>query len=212
MNLSKNLATYKEVDTKYYNGASETIVNFVETAGTIALAKNTSDSYGLINITSSNVTGLIAFRDSDSNATNTDAYGLDGYIVMLRSDGTYHLYDTKGNEITEKIDTKNEIVDYKGNYILVKSSNNYLIYNVDGSIASSEYKYIYMEDSYYITVDSSNKVGVFTYDSDTNLAENLNIVVDEDSVSKIEYGTSRGVLLISYTYEGSTHSISINLG
>ena len=212
LNLSKNLATYKEVDTKYYNGASETIVNFVETAGTIALAKNTSDSYGLINITSSNVTGLIAFRDSDSNATNTDAYGLDGYIVMLRSDGTYHLYDTKGNEITEKIDTKNEIVDYKGNYILVKSSNNYLIYNVDGSIASSEYKYIYMEDSYYITVDSSNKVGVFTYDSDTNLAENLNIVVDEDSVSKIEYGTSRGVLLISYTYEGSTHSISINLG
>ncbi len=212
LKLSKNLATYKEVDTKYYNGASETIVNFVETAGTIALAKNTSDSYGLINITSSNVTGLIAFRDSDSNATNTDAYGLDGYIVMLRSDGTYHLYDTKGNEITEKIDTKNEIVDYKGNYILVKSSNNYLIYNVDGSIASSEYKYIYMEDSYYITVDSSNKVGVFTYDSDTNLAENLNIVVDEDSVSKIEYGTSRGVLLISYTYEGSTHSISINLG
>ena len=212
LKLSKNLATYKEVDTKYYNGESETKVNFVETAGTIALAKNTSDSYGLINIASSSVTGLIAFRDNDSNATNTKAYGLNGYIVMLRSDGTYHLYDTKGNEITKKIETKNEIVDYKGNYILVKSNENYLIYNIDGSIASSEYKYIYIEDSYYITVDSSNTIGVFTYDNDTNLAQNLNIVVDEDSISKIEYGTSRGVLLISYTYEGSTHSISINLG
>ena len=213
LNLSKNLATYKEVDAKYYNGERESIVNFVETAGTIALAKNTSDSYGLINITSNSVTGLIAFRDSDSNATNTRAYGLNGNIVMQRSDGTYHLYDTKGNEITENIDTKNEIVDYKGDYILVKSGSNYLIYNLEGTIVSSEYSYIIMEDSYYITVDSSNKVGVFTYSSDTNLAENLDIVIDgKDYASEIKYGVNRSVLVLTYTYNGNNHVVEINLG
>lgn len=213
LNLNKNLATYKEVDAKYYNGESESKVNFVETAGTIVLAKNTSDSYGLINIGNSSVTGLIAFKDSDSNATNTKAYGLNGNIVMQRSDGTYHLYDTKGNEITKNIETKNEIVDYKGDYILVKSGDNYLIYNLDGSIASDEYKYIIMEEAYYITVDGSNNVGVFTYDSDTNLAQNLGIVIDgKDYASEIKYGVNKNVLVLTYTHNGSNQVVEINLG
>ena len=213
LNLNKNLATYKEVDARYYNGESESKVNFVETAGTIVLAKNTSDSYGLINIGNSSVTGLIAFKDSDSNATNTKAYGLNGNIVMQRSDGTYHLYDTKGNEITKDIETKNEIVDYKEDYILVKSGDNYLIYNLDGSIASDEYKYIIMEETYYITVDGSNNVGVFTYDSDTNLAQNLGIVIDgKDYASEIKYGVNKNVLVLTYTHNGSNQVVEINLG
>ena len=213
LNLNKKLATYKEVDARYYNGESESKVNFVETAGTIVLAKNTSDSYGLINIGNSSVTGLIAFKDSDSNATNTKAYGLNGNIVMQRSDGTYHLYDTKGNEITKDIETKNEIVDYKGDYILVKSGDNYLIYNLDGSIASDEYKYIIMEEVYYITVDGSNNVGVFTYNSDTNLAQNLGIVIDgKDYDSEIKYGVNKNVLVLTYTHNGSNQVVEINLG
>ena len=204
------MATYKEVDAKYYN--NENKINFVETAGTIVLAKNTSDSYGLINIESSNVNGLIAFKDDDGN-TNTKASGLNGNILMQRSDGTYHLFDTKGNEITENIETKNEIVDYKGDYILVKSSDNYVIYNLDGSIVSGEYKYIALEEKYYITVDSSNKVGVYTFaKGNVNIAENLGIVIDgKDCSNELKYGLNGNVLVLTYTHNGSNQVVEINL-
>ena len=207
---NKKLATYKEVDAKYYN--NENKINFVETAGTIVLAKNTSDSYGLINIESSDVNGIIAFKD-DSGNTNTKAYSLNGNILIQRSDGTYHLYDTKGKEITENIETKNEIVDYKSDYILVKSADNYVIYNLDGSIVSGEYKYIAMENTYYITVDSSNKVGVYTYDlGNVNIVENLNIVIDgKDCANELKYGLNGNVLVLTYTHNGNNEVIEINL-
>ena len=208
---NKKLATYKEVDAKYYN--NENKINFVETAGTVVLAKNTSDSYGLVNIESSSVTGIIAFKDSDGN-TNTKASGLNGNILMQRSDGTYHLYDTKGKEITENITTKNEIVDYKGDYILVKSSDNYLIYDLDGSIVSSEYKYIAMEEKYYITVDSSNKVGIYSFAAgNVDLAKDLGIVIDgKDYAKELKHGLNGNVLVLTYTHNGSNQVVEVNLG
>lgn len=208
---NKKLATYKEVDAKYYN--NENKINFVETAGTVVLAKNTSDSYGLVNIESSSVTGIIAFKDSDGN-TNTKASGLNGNILMQRSDETYHLYDTKGKEITENITTKNEIVDYKGDYILVKSSDNYLIYDLDGSIVSSEYKYIAMEEKYYITVDSSNKVGIYSFAAgNVDLAKDLGIVIDgKDYAKELKHGLNGNVLVLTYTHNGSNQVVEVNLG
>lgn len=208
---NKNLATYKEVDAKYYN--NEKKINFVETAGTVVLAKNTSDSYGLINIESNDVKGIIAFKDENGN-TNTSAKSLNGNLLIQRSDGTYHLYDLKGNEITENISTKNEIVDYKGDYILVKSSNNYMIYNLDGSIVSSEYKYIAMEKDYYITVNSENKVGVYTYArGNVDLAKDMNITIDgKDCAKELKYGLNGQVLVLTYTHGGKNDVVEINLG
>ena len=112
---NKKLATYKEVDASVYS--DELNISFVETAGTLVLAKNTSDSYGLINIGSSNVTGVVAFKDKDNGDTNTEVKMLGDNYLFKRSNGTYHLYSADGEEITENIETKNEIVDYKGNYI-----------------------------------------------------------------------------------------------
>lgn len=208
---NKKLATYKEVDTRYYN--NEKTINFVETAGTIVLAKNTSDSYGLINIENSSVNGLISFKDDNGN-TNTKVYSLNGNIVMQRSDGTYHLYDTKGNEITSKITTNNEIVDYKSDYILVKSNNRYIIYNLDGSIISNEYNYIAMENTYYITVDQNNNVGIYTFaKGNVNLAQDLDIEIDgNDYANELKYGLNGNVLVLTYTHNGTNQVIEINLG
>ena len=214
---SKKLATYKEVDTRYYS--NDGVVNFVESAGTIVLAKNTSDSYGLINIGSSNVTGVISFsykynEDDTESFTNNSVKTLGNNLLFQISDGTYHLFETNGEEITENIETTNEIVDYKGNYILVKSSDNYLIYNLSGSIVSGEYKYIAMEDTYYITVSDDNKVGVYTYArGNVDLASSLNIYIDgNDYGSELRYGLNGNVLVLTYTYNGSNQVIEINLG
>lgn len=207
---NSNVMTYKEVDAEYYN--NESVVNFVETAGTLVLVKNRSDSYLVINIGSNDVKGVIESTQEDGSI-NVSAKKLNEYYLFKRSDGTYHLYEPDGDEITANITTSNEIVDYKGDYILVKSGDNYLIYNLDGSIASDEYKYIIMEEAYYITVDGSNNVGVFTYDSDTNLAQNLGIVIDgKDYASEIKYGVNRNVLVLTYTHNGSNQVVEINLG
>lgn len=208
---NKKLATYKQVDAGFYNNEKD--INFVETGGTIVLAKNTSDSYGLINIESNTVSGIIAFKDDDGN-TNVSAKNLNGYILMKRSNGTYHLYDNKGNEITEGLTTKNEIVDYKDNYLLVKSNDNYVIYKLDGSIVSNEYKYIILEKNYYITVDKNNNVGVFTFaKGNVNLAEGKKIVIDgKDCANEIKYGVNGSVLVLTYTYGGQKQVVEINIG
>ena len=96
---------------------------------------------------------------------------------------------------------------------MVKSADNYVIYNLDGSIVSGEYKYIAMENTYYITVDSSNKVGVYTYDlGNVNIVENLNIVIDgKDCANELKYGLNGNVLVLTYTHNGNNEVIEINL-
>ena len=132
---------------------------------------------------------------------------------MQRSDGSYHLYDIKGNEITENITTTNEIIDYKSDYILVKSNDNYMIYNLDGSIVSDEYKYIILENTYYITVDSNNTIGVFTFSKgNVNLAESQSIKIDgKDYANEIKYGLNGNVLVITYTINNQKEVVEINI-
>ena len=60
---NKKLATYKSVDAGFHD--TENVVNFITTGGTQVVAKNTSDSYGLINIQTSKVNGIIPFKDQD---------------------------------------------------------------------------------------------------------------------------------------------------
>ena len=212
LDSNKKLATYKEVDAGFYS--DEKTVNFLETAGLIVLAKNTSDSYGLINIQKSKVTGFVDFKDESGN-TNVSVKMIGNNILFKRSDGTYHLYDSKGNEITENITTKNEIVDYKGDYILVKSNEKYLIYKLDGSIASKdEFKYIFLEETFYIAVNEDNSVSVYSFSKgNLDLALLKNIKVDgKDIKNEIKYGLNGSVLVITYKYNDENQVVEINIG
>ena len=209
---NKKLATYKEVDARVYSDTLD--LTFVETAGTIVLAKNTSDSYGLINIKSSNVTGVVAFKDKDTGDTNTEVKMLGENFLFKRSNGTYHLYEPNGDEITENIETKNEIVDYKGDYILVNAGEEYTIYNLDGTIINSA-KYIFLEDTYYLTVNDENKIGVYTFAHGlTDIAENLELYIDGvDIPNEISYGLRSGnILSLTYTINGENEVTEIYIG
>ncbi len=208
---NKKLATYKEVDARVYS--DELNISFVETAGTLVLAKNRNDSYLLINIESSNVTGVIK-STQDNGDTNVSVSMLGDNYLFKRSNGTYHLYEPDGEEITENIETKNEIVDYKGNYILVNAGEEYTIYSLDGPVIKSS-KYIILEDTYYITVDTENKIGVYTFaHGDTNLAEDLNLSIDgKDIPNEISYGLRSGnVLSLTYTINGEKEVTEIYIG
>lgn len=208
---NKKLATYKSVDAGYHN--EELGINFLDTAGTTVIAKNTSESYGLINIESSSISGLIPFKDKDNETTNIAVKKLNDYLVFERSDKTYHIYDMKGNELAKNVSTTSEIVEYKDKYIKVKSENGYYsIYSLDGKIVSNEYKYIIMDSDFYISVDDKNRVGVYKYDNKKSILEDEIVIDGKDYSKEIKYGLHGNILLITYIHNDKTDVTEINIG
>lgn len=204
---NKKLATYKSVDAGFHD--TENTVNFITTGGTQVVAKNTSDSYGLINIQTSKVNGIIPFKDQDDAKLINVSFKLlqDNYLVK-RSDETYHLYNKKGNEIASKVSTKYEIVEYKYNHLKVKNNNKYLIYDLNGKIVSDEFKNIFMENNFYLSIDSGNILHVFKYDSKKDLMS------EEITISNVEkdlnYEVKNDLLIITNPNDvGSTIKVFV---
>ena len=204
---NKKLATYKSVDAGIHD--TENTVNFITTGGTQVVAKNTSDSYGLINIQTSKVNGIIPFKDQDDAKLINVSFKLlqDNYLVK-RSDETYHLYNKKGNEIASKVSTKYEIVEYKYNHLKVKNSDKYLIYDLNGKIVSDEFKNIFMENNFYLSIDSSNILHVFKYENKKDL------ISEEVTISDIEkdlnYEVKNDLLIITNPNDvGSTIKVFV---
>ena len=204
---NKKLATYKSVDAGFHD--TENVVNFITTGGTQVVAKNTSDSYGLINIQTSKVNGIIPFKDQDDAKLINVSFKLlqDNYLIK-RSDETYHLYNKKGNEIASKVSTKYEIVEYKYNHLKVKNSDKYLIYDLNGKIVSDEYKNIFMENNFYLSNDSSNILHVFKYDSKKDLmSEEVTI---SDVEKDLNYEVKNDLLIITNPNDvGSTIKVFV---
>lgn len=204
---NKKLATYKSVDAGFHD--TENVVNFITTGGTQIAAKNTSDSYGLINIQTSKVNGIIPFKDQgDAKLINVSFKLLQDNYLIKRSDETYHLYNKKGNEIASKVSTKYEIVEYKYNHLKVKNNNKYLIYDLNGKIVSDEYKNIFMENNFYLSIDSGNILHVFKYDSKKDLmSEEVTI---SDVEKDLNYEVKNDLLIITNPNDvGSTIKVFV---
>ena len=71
-----------------------------------------------------------------------------------------------------------------------------------------------MEEKYYITVDNSNKVGIYSFAAgNVDLAKDLDIVIDgKDYSSELKYGLNGNVLVLTYTHNGKNEVVEINLG
>lgn len=205
---NKKLATYKSVDVGFHD--TEKTVNFITTAGTLVVAKNTSDSYGLINILTKDVKGLIPFKDeNDNKITNVSFKSLNDNFLIKKSDDTYHLYNKKGVELASKVSTKYEIVEYSNNHLKVKNNDKYLIYDLNGKVVSDEFKYIAMESNFYIAIDGSNFLHVYKYDSKNDLmSEELEIKdIDKD----LNYEIKNDLLIITNPEDvGSTIKVTIS--
>lgn len=211
----KTLATYTEVDMNYHTEGFDSIT----TAGTYVVAKNTSSSYGVINIGTSKVSGIISFKNGDDGKVINETFKMvDNNYSFKRSDGTYHLYTASGEEITKNVSTKYEIVEYKHNYLKVKNNDKYLVYALDGKIVSDEIKNIIMEDGFYIGIDN-NIVSVYKYDKtklegyNTETEETEEIRIDGvDYTKEISYTKKGNLLTLTTTFEGKTNIYNINLG
>ena len=161
---NKKQATYTRVDAGFYDDKSQ--VNFVDTANTLVVAENTSGSLGLIRIEASTVTGIIPFRDKNGASwSNVSISQLKKGFVVKRDDGSYHLFDDKGSELT-KNGLQSEIIDYNDNVIEVKNSNgNYEIYKLDGTIVKGEFEYVLLTDNYFVCIKKgSYEINLYFYE------------------------------------------------
>lgn len=206
---NKKLATYKSVDAAFES--SDTTVNFVNTAGTLVVTKNTSDSFGLINVVSNSVDGVIPFKDKDTNATNESIKIVNGYYITKRSDKTNHIYDTKGNEITKNMSIKSDIESFESEHILVKNENGkYMVFDMNGKVVSSEYDYILIDKEYYVSVDSENILGLYKYDSEENKIGEK-ITLDSNYKDSLNFGIRSNRVVITYKQNNETKVIEVNI-
>ena len=206
---NKKLATYKSVDAAFES--NDTTVNFVNTAGTLVVTKNTSDSFGLINVVSNSVDGVIPFKDKDTNATNESIKIVNGYYITKRSDKTNHIYDTKGNEITKNMSIKSDIESFESEHILVKNENGkYMVFDMNGKVVSSEYDYILIDKEYYVSVDSENTLGLYKYDSEENKIGEK-ITLDSNYKDSLNFGIRSNRVVITYKQNNETKVIEVNI-
>ena len=206
---NKKLATYKNVDASFEN--NENLIEFLSTAGTLIIAKNTSDSYGVINILSNSVDGVIPFKDKDTNTTNESIKIINGFYIIKRSDKTNHIYDTKGNEITKNMSIKSDIESYESDHILVKTENGkFIVYDMNGKVVSSEYNYILMDKNCYISVDENNILGLYKYESEENLIGEK-ITLDANYKESLNFGMRSNKVVITYKSNNETKVIEVNI-
>lgn len=210
LKTGKKMATYKAVD--IINIETNEFITHSDTAGTMVVAKNTNDSYGVVNIKTSSVDGVIPFKDKDNNTTNVEIKLVNDNFMIKRNDGNYYLYDLSGNKITSDGIT-DEIVEIRGNYIKVKTSNNkYKIFSKDGKvICGDEQNYIILEDNFYINVDKNNKIGLYKYDNKNLINEDI-IIDGKDYAKEIKYGLRGNVLVLTYVTGGVTEVKEIAIG
>ncbi len=206
---NKKLPTYKSVDAAFES--SDTTVNFVNTAGTLVVTKNTSGSFGVINVLSNSVDGVIPFKDKDTNATNESIKIVNGYYITKRSDKTNHIYDTKGNEITKNMSIKSDIESFESEHILVKNENGkYMVFDMNGKVVSSEYDYILIDKEYYVSVDSENILGLYKYDSEENKIGEK-ITLDSNYKDSLNFGIRSNRVVITYKQNNETKVIEVNI-
>lgn len=161
---NKQQANYSEADTGFYDNSKN--VNFVDTASTLVLARNTSGSLGIIRIENNNLTGIIPFKDN-----NEEIRYLKDLFLVKRSDGTYHLFNTTGTDFI-KSDIRSEIVDYNDGYVQVKTNDEYAIYSLDGKVVSTgdSFMYVKLYEAFFIGINKEKQINIYTFDG-TNLTK-----------------------------------------
>ena len=181
---NKTLSTYLKVDAGYNNAKGE--IEQATANDIIVFAFKPNSSYIVFKLNASGANPIIR---NDKNASSVKYLG--NNILAKYSDGTYHLFDIKGNEITKNLsDLKSEIVKYQSPNLLVKNNNKYQIYNADsGKVVSDEFDYIDLQSMYYVGIINKS-MNLYNYSSKEKLLcqeISLDGVDSYDGIYSIKY-------------------------
>jgi len=198
----KKLGSYRAIDAGSYNGKNG--INFVETTGALLIAKNTKDYYGILKINLSEVVSLENVKFNDKYKRIEE---INGNYIIQKSTDTYYMINNKGESLTSEFSGK--IMGYKNNHVKVKSGNNYSVFTFDGTeVNKTKFNYVELYDNFFAGVDSSNKLNLYTYTSETPIfSESIALSITSNyregkSFTATQAGTSYKVTI--YNVNGST--------
>ena len=196
LETSKDLARYSTVDSGSYTGKKE--ITFIDTDAVYIMAQAKTDGdYGLIRI-SDNVAGTIGF-DYDLIEK------IGEYYQVGTSSGTYQLYNNVGQSVSAAYGYR--ILDYTSSYVKVEQNNQYYVYDFEGNRLREEdgaYRYVDLQDNYYVVVDSNNKLNIHKYsDPEFALSEAIDVGT-EDYDGAFSVTASNGGFVVTIT---STHMV-----
>lgn len=199
----KALARYATVDSGAYTGKRE--VTFVDTDATYVMAENKSNGdYGLIRI-SDNVSGTIAFDYSSIEK-------LGDYYLVGTSSGTYQLFSNVGTEITDTYGYP--IISYVGTYLKVLNNNEYYVYDFQGNRlreADGGYRYVDLQDTYYVVIDSSNNLNIHKYDDpEFALVPTVPIGSTDNYAEAYTVREANGGFVVTVTSTNTTYTFDSN--
>lgn len=189
-------ATYAAVDAGYYNNAE--VVNMVSSAGTYVMAKNKSNSFGIIKIETGTLSSITGFKDNAGNSFKAIKYLGDNFLVQTDKN-SYALFSPSGEVLAE---ANNEIVEYRKEAIKVLNNAKYDVYSLGGKIIGTNYDYVAFYDEYYVAV-AENKINVYKYEESAKgiIEEGVELTGDVDYASC--YTFANGVLSVNgmdYSY------------
>ena len=199
----KALARYTTVDSGAYTGKKE--ITFVDTDATYVMAQNKSNGdYGLIRI-SDNVSGTIAFDYSSIEK-------LGDYYQVGTSTNTYQLFSNVGTEITKAYGYP--IVDYVSTYVKVLDDDVYYVYDFQGTQLRKDdggYRYVDLQNTYYIVIDSSNNLNIHKYnDPEFTLDTTVPIGSVSDYASAYTVREANGGFVVTVTSTNTTYTYDSN--
>ena len=212
LSANKTLGKYKTVNTYSYTKLKE--VSFSNSAETYVVAENKKGQFGMIKMTKTTVTGVLAFNyDRVEKAGNN-------YIVQETSENVtkFSLYNALGNKITG--DYNEKIIDYNSNYVKILKDNLYYIYDYQGNqLINNGFTYISLYNSFYAAV-SGNVLNLYKYAAPSNPLIEDGIILERNNFTSGDIRPYRISQLNSYTiriekglnnntYENFSNSYSI---
>ena len=152
LNTNKKMGPYTSIET---SGLMSVNFDSKSADGSLIIAKNAKDQYGLLKINKSSVDIVLNFEYSELEKAG------ENYIAK-KSDGKYYILGKDGKEKSKAIPDK--IMSYNDKYIATKSSLGYKVYDYDGNVIDSKgYTYVRLDREYYIAILTNNTLEVHEY-------------------------------------------------
>lgn len=187
---SKVKGTYASVNS--YTPDNAGTLKHINSSIAKIVAKNRSNKFGMIEISSTGVTSIYDFSYLAMEK-------LGEYILAQSSNGKWKLL-IEGTISTVEFEGK--IINYTDNYLKVVQNKRYYVFDYEGNqVLDTSYRYVDLFENYVAVVDDSNKVTLYDY-------HNVNVITGRLSLnSSVYFGTNQPAYRVTFNNNEVTIAI-----
>lgn len=194
--LKNNKALSRYANVNIDLDINENKITFVSNNDLYIIAENRKNEYGVIKF-EDEVKSIIPFEYKSIEK-------LKNYFRVEKTNGTYLLLDNIGSKVTTK-EIGNKIVDYRGKYL--KTENN-SVYDFEGNEKGSNFRYVELYDTYFVVINSDNKLDIREYESEFKLPNPIEVGDTTDYSNAFEVSKTGDKYTIKIKTTGETTTIS----